>query len=149
MKLESKFLQRRRLSRARLGRAIAAALVLALAAPVSADDAMDAKQLVEKAKLTIDSSDDEDDVVDHPRAPAPAGVKPRNEHVTPASRRPMRGLTPAPDQCTNLLRTGPKHAPQSAQPSQRQSPVATSARRRSRNCSTSCDAIASSFSSYG
>jgi lipid-binding SYLF domain-containing protein len=30
-------------------------LVLALAAPVSADDAMDAKQLVERAKLTIDS----------------------------------------------------------------------------------------------
>jgi lipid-binding SYLF domain-containing protein len=55
MKLESKFLQSRRQSRARLGRAIAAALVLALAAPVSADDAMDAKQLVEKAKLTIDS----------------------------------------------------------------------------------------------
>ena len=56
MKLESEFLQRRRLSRARLARAIAAALVLALAAPVSAaDDAMDAKQLVEKAKLTIDS----------------------------------------------------------------------------------------------
>ena len=55
MKLESEFLQRRKLSRARLARAIAAALVLALAAPVSADDAMDAKQLVERAKLTIDS----------------------------------------------------------------------------------------------
>ena len=56
MKLESEFLQRRRLSRARLARAIAAALVLALAAPVSAaDDATDAKQLVERAKLTIDS----------------------------------------------------------------------------------------------
>ena len=55
MKLESEFPQRRRLSRARLARAIAAALVLALAAPAAADDAMDAKQLVEKAKLTIDS----------------------------------------------------------------------------------------------
>ena len=55
MKLESEFLQSRGLSRARLARAIAAALVLALAAPVSADDAMDAKQLVERAKLTIDS----------------------------------------------------------------------------------------------
>jgi len=55
MKLDSEILQRRRLSRARLARAIAAALVLALAAPVSADDAMDAKQLVERAKLTIDS----------------------------------------------------------------------------------------------
>ena len=31
-------------------------------------------------------------------------------------------------QFTNLLRTGPKHAPQSVHPSQRQSPVATSAR---------------------
>ena len=55
MKLESEFLQRRKLSRARVARAIAAALVLAVAAPVSADDATDAKQLVEKAKLTIDS----------------------------------------------------------------------------------------------
>ena len=55
MKLESEFLQGRRLSRARLARAIAAALVLALAAPAAADDAMDAKQLVERAKLTIDS----------------------------------------------------------------------------------------------
>jgi len=55
MKLESEFLQSRTLSRARIARAIAAALVLALATPVSADDATDAKQLVEKAKLTIDS----------------------------------------------------------------------------------------------
>ena len=55
MKLGAKFLLRRRLSRARLARAITAALVLALAAPVSADDAMEAKQLVERAKLTIDS----------------------------------------------------------------------------------------------
>ena len=47
MKLDSEFLQGRGLSRARLARAIAAALVLALAAPVWADDATDAKQLVE------------------------------------------------------------------------------------------------------
>ncbi len=36
--------------------------------------------------------------------------------------------TPRVGQFTDLLRTGPKHAPQSVHPSQRQSPVATSAR---------------------
>ena len=35
--------------------ALVAALALAIAAPVSADDAMDAKQLVERARLTLDS----------------------------------------------------------------------------------------------
>src|SRR5262245_34254754 len=55
MKLESGFLQCRGLAPMRLALAMAATFAFAAAAPAWADDAMDAKQLVEKAKLTIDS----------------------------------------------------------------------------------------------
>ena len=50
MKLESGFVQR-----GGWALALAAAFVLAVAVPVPADDATDARQLVERAKLTIDS----------------------------------------------------------------------------------------------
>jgi len=57
MRFSARTLESRRASWDRLARAIAGTLVLtlAVAAPVWADDAMDAKQLVERAKLTIDS----------------------------------------------------------------------------------------------
>src|SRR5262245_8099296 len=56
MKLGSRSLRTGGQPRARLMRVMMAAIVLAAAAaPVSADDAADAKQLVDKAKLTIDS----------------------------------------------------------------------------------------------